>query len=151
MSDPYQPAPQQPPYGAQPGAHPVNAYTQPGSPYPQPPYGSGAAVDQAATGTLGRTAFIVAVVTGALGLVFTLITPFLIVGARFGSGGFALINTLQGLLGLALGAVALILGVIAARRRAQPVLAGIAIGVGALEVLSVLSGLMATAMYPLLY
>jgi hypothetical protein len=50
-----------------------------------------------------------------------------------------------------LGAVALTLGIVAARRRAQPALAGVAIGVGGLELLGVVSGPIASAMYPLIH
>jgi|GEM_PF-3109321 len=142
MSDP-----QQPPYAPQPD-QPPSAYGQSsgypaGTGFSTPGYG--AAPAQAST--LGRTAFIIAVVTAALGLLFVLANPFLIPGMRYGYAIYQLVSFGRSILGLALGALALILGVIAARRGAQPVLAGIAIGVGAVEVLGVLASFFVTLIY----
>lgn len=158
-------------YPQQPGG----AYPQPGSAYPQPGYPAqpahgaqptwGAqpghvaqpgyvaqpAAGQASSGSLGRIAFIIAVIAAVLGQFFTVMTPFLLFGDGFGRSLFSAVNVSRGLLGVVLGAAALILGIIAARRRAQPVLAGIAIGVGALEVIGVVVSMLANAVYPLLY
>lgn len=145
MSDP-----QQPPYAPQPD-QPASPYGQPGQPsgYPSsigfstPGYGAA----PAASSTLGRTAFIIAVITAALGLFFVLANPFLLPSMRGGYAVFQLLSAGRSLLGLVLGTLALILGIVAARRHAQPVLAGIAIGVGGVEVLGVLASFFVTLIY----
>lgn len=145
MSDP-----QQPPYAPQPD-QPASPYGQPGQPsgYPSsigfstPGYGAA----PAASSTLGRTAFIIAVITAAVGLLFVLANPFLLPSMRGGYAVFQLLSAGRSLLGLVLGTLALILGIVAARRHAQPVLAGIAIGVGGVEVLGVLASFFVTLIY----
>ena len=142
MSDP-----QQPPYAPQ----PENA----GPPYAQPAGypatigfstpGYGAA--PVASSTLGRTAFIVALITAALGVFFTLSTPVLITGMDGDHAIWHVLSTARAIVGLALGALALILGIIAARRGAQPVLAGIAIGVGGIEVLGLFASFFVNLVY----
>lgn len=150
MSDP-----QQPPSAPQPDL-PAASYGQPAPGQPaQPsdyPLGTGFSTPgygpaPAASSTLGRTAFIIALVTAAVGLLFVLANPFLIPGMRDGYAIYQIVSFGRSVLGLALGALALILGVIAARRHAQPVLAGIAIGVGGVEVLGVLCSFFVTLMY----
>ncbi|MGN7978594.1 hypothetical protein ACTJJ4_13540 [Microbacterium sp. 22195] len=162
MSDPQQPQqpaqPNQPPYG-QPG--PVQSpYAQPaasqGYPapagYPQtagPQSGYGVA-PASGPGSLGRTAFIIALITAALGLLFVIMSPIVIAGMRGQYGLYEVISLARSVLGLALGATALILGVIAARRGSQPVLAGIAIGVGGVEALGVVFSLLSNLLYGVL-
>lgn len=157
MSDP-----QQPPYPPRPGqsSSPFEQPGQPGVPaahaaasdhpvaygYTSPDDGASAA----STSTLGRTAFIVAVVMAAIGLLLVLANPFFLPSMRDGYALYQVIALGRSVLGLVLGALALILGIIAARRRAQPVLAGIAIGVGAVEVLGVLSSFLVTLVYTVL-
>ncbi|MDQ0614854.1 hypothetical protein QF046_002495 [Microbacterium sp. W4I4] len=150
MSDP-----QQPPYAPQPDQpstpYGQTAYGQPAQPsgYPlgtgfsTPGYGSA----PAETSTLGRTAFIIAVIAAAIGLLFVLANPFLIPSMRDGYAIYQIVSFGRSILGLALGALALILGIIAARRGAQPVLAGIAIGVGGVEVLGVVTSFLVTLIY----
>ncbi len=161
MSDPQQPQPaqpNQPPY-AQP-APTQSPYAQPatsqgypapaGYPQaagPQPGYGAAPA---SGPGSLGRTAFIIALVTAALGLLFVILSPIIIAGMRGQYGLYEVISLVRSVLGLALGVTALILGVIAARRGSQPVLAGIAIGVGGVEALGVVFSLLSNLMYGVL-
>ncbi|WP_281862082.1 MULTISPECIES: hypothetical protein [Micrococcales] len=162
MSDPQQPQqpaqPNQPPYG-QPG--PVQSpYAQPGASQgypapagypqtagPQPGYGVAPA---SGPGSLGRTAFIIALITAALGLLFVIMSPIVIAGMRGQYGLYEVISLARSVLGLALGATALILGIIAARRGSQPVLAGIAIGVGGVEALGVVFSLLSNLLYGVL-
>ena len=161
MSDPQQPQPaqpNQPPY-AQP-APTQSPYAQPaasqgypapaGYPQaagPQPGYGVAPA---SGPGSLGRTAFIIALVTAALGLLFVILSPIIIAGMRGQYGLYEVISLVRSVLGLALGVTALILGVIAARRGSQPVLAGIAIGVGGVEALGVVFSLLSNLLYGVL-
>ncbi|BDZ40182.1 hypothetical protein [Microbacterium suwonense] len=143
MSDPQQPA--QPPYANQHGQHqqvPANAYGL--HPYASSPTAAGA-------GSLGRTAFIFAVITAVLGLLFAMATPFVISGLRAEPVIYQLFTLMHSILSLVLGALALILGIVAARRGSQPVLAGIAIGVGAIEVLGTLTGFVSSLMFSVLY
>jgi hypothetical protein len=142
MSDP-----QQPPYAPQPD-QPAPPYGQSsgfptGTGFSTPGYGAAPAM----TSTLGRTAFIIAVITAAIGLLFVLANPFLIPSMREGYAIYQLISFGRSIVGLVLGALALTLGIVAGRRHAQPVLAGIAIGVGALEVLGVLSSFFVALLY----
>ena len=162
MSDPQQPQPpaqpNQPPYG-QPG--PVQSpYAQPAASQgypapagysqtagPQPGYGVAPA---SGPGSLGRTAFIIALITAALGLLFVIMSPIVIAGMRGQYGLYEVISLARSVLGLALGATALILGIIAARRGSQPVLAGIAIGVGGVEALGIVFSLLSNLLYGVL-
>lgn len=137
----------QPPYAPQP-ENGESPYAQPGG-YPAtigfstPGYGAA----PVASSTLGRTAFIIAMITAAIGMLFVLSNPFLIPSMGGGYGVYQLLSMARSVLGLILGALALILGIVAGRRHAQPVLAGIAIGVGALEVLGVLSSFFVALLY----
>ena len=162
MSDPQQPEqpaqPNQPPCG-QPGpvqspyAQPAASQSYPapaGYPQtvgPQPGYG---VVPASRPGSLGRTAFIIALITAALGLLFVIMSPIVIAGMRGQYGLYEVISLARSVLGLALGATALILGIIAARRGSQPVLAGIAIGVGGVEALGVVFSLLSNLLYGVL-
>lgn len=160
MSDspqsPYDQQPETPQYPD--AANPQAPYSQ--APYSQPPYSqapypqagypqAGYRVPASGGSTLGRTALIIAVIVAVLNLVFQVALPQLApewlryglaYGALFLGRGFA---------SVVLGGLALILGIIAARNRSQPVLAGIAIGVGAVEVMSSLLGVVVNALYSL--
>ncbi|MFD5226077.1 hypothetical protein ACFWHT_10710 [Microbacterium sp. NPDC058342] len=147
--------PQQPPYAAPspsgPSAQPASGYPQPGYPqhdYPQHGY---AAAPSASSGGLGRTAFIIAIVTAVLGLLFVLASPLIITGTIGDRYAYQFFSLGRSVLGIALGATALILGVIAARRGSRPVLAGIAIGVGGVEVIGTVGSLASSSLYSLLY
>ncbi|MFD5214345.1 hypothetical protein [Microbacterium sp. NPDC058345] len=112
----------------------------------QPATGAGAS----SGGTLGRTAFVIAAVAVALGLLFTTITPLILTNVRT-PAVYEFLALLRAVIGLALGTAALILGIVAARRRSQPVLAGIAIGVGAVEILATVTALASSFLYTVLY
>ncbi|MDT0157971.1 hypothetical protein Q9R19_10085 [Microbacterium sp. ARD32] len=171
MSDPQQAQPEQaqpqqphqteyaqPPYvqPAQQGypqqSYPQQTYAQgyPQQGYPQQSYPQQGYAAPASAGSLGRTAFIIALVAAGIGLIFTLITPIVIMNLRGQYGLYETVSIARSLLGLVLGAIALILGLIAARRGAQPVLAGVAIGIGGIEVLSTVLGFVTNLMYGLL-
>lgn len=106
---------------------------------PPHPYRTGAAATAPSTGTLGRTAFLVAIVLVVVDLLFTVGTTIMV---PLGGPGiyslYSVLHLVRGIIGILLAAAALVLGVMAARRGAQPVLAGIAIGVGAVHVLGIL-------------
>lgn len=117
------------PYAApsQPGQAPGQPYGAPG----QPPYGvpgpAYAAGQRGATNSLGRTAFIVALITLAVGLLSQLSVPLL-----YGSGMYGVVAPVSTALNTVLfiaNAAALTLGLIALRRPAPHVFAGIAVGI----------------------
>lgn len=127
MSDP------QPPYASQPhhGSEPQQPAGYPASNgYPQPTYSAPAPPP----GTLGCTAFIIALVGVAVGMVFTVITP-MIIASMNDHSGYHVLYIVRSVIGVVFGSLALVLGIVAARRGAQPVLAGIAIGLGAAELI----------------
>lgn len=131
QAQPGQPYPPQ----AQPG-QPYPAHAQPGQPYPQPgqPYPRAGQQAGQAANSLGRIAFIISVAALAVGLLLTLVTPFLYAG-----GDFELAGSVHGVLGILLflaHAAALILAIIAVRRPGSKLLAGIAIGISGAAVVS---------------
>ena len=135
MSEPQQPTPFEPEQPQQPAPRPYAA--QP----PHPPAG--------AAGSLGRIAFIIAVVGAGLGIVAQLLAPALIPTGMY--WGYEILTGIRSILGVFLAVAAVILGFLAARRGTQPVLAGAAMGIGALEFLGTTSAYSATLMYPLFY
>ncbi|MGJ0389744.1 hypothetical protein [Microbacterium sp. CGR1] len=147
MSEPQQPAQQPDP--AQPGqpySQPGQPYSQPGQPYSQPyaqpgqPYGAPAQPNApggaARTGALGRTAFLIAVIGVAIGLLFQLVTPLMYMSIGFGV--VDVLSNLVNLLVLAVAATGLVLGIIALRRPAPHLLAAIAIGLAGSTVVGTL-------------
>ncbi|WP_087133077.1 hypothetical protein [Microbacterium esteraromaticum] len=143
MSDPQQ----LPPYAhpAQPG-YPAPGYT--GAPAPQGhpgPYPSAAQ----STGSLGRIALILGILTVALSLVSTVATPFMLRGM----GDMTLLsvfNLVVGLITFVLVVVTLVLGILGIRRRQQAVSAGIAIGIAASGLVGLLSGMLSGALFTML-
>ncbi|MDN3445936.1 hypothetical protein [Microbacterium sp. APC 3901] len=120
-------------------------YTQPGQPngVAAPPYGPGAGAPRSAG--LGRTALIVGVSAGAIGLLWQLVTPFL-----YASVGFGVVDLLSNLVNLVVVAGAgagLLLGLIALRRPAPHLLAAIAIGVGGGTVIGTLVAWVSNVFY----
>lgn len=105
-------------------------YTQPGQPYEvaAPPYPHRPGQGAPRTGGLGRTALIVGVSAGAIGLLWQLVIPFLY--ASIGFGVVELLSNLVNLVVVAGAGAGLLLGLIALRRPAPHLLAAIAIGVG---------------------
>lgn len=130
--------PQQPSYPQ--GGYPQGY--QAGNPqgYPEQP-----TYPQPSPGSMGRVALIVAIVALVIGLVLTVITPFVVT-----SGGpvmVGMLNLFSAIIQTVVAVTGLILGIIGISRRAQPVLAGIAVGITAAIVLGVASGLLTGVLY----
>lgn len=96
--------------------------------------------------TLGRTAFLIAVLTAGLSLVVTLFTPFFYLS----TGGFETTSIVTGLFGVIslLGYVAaLVLGLIALKRPGSTLLVGIAIGIAGVSLLGLVVGFVSSTFY----
>lgn len=147
MSEPQQPSaqpyPPASPYGSPQGTPQYGMPSQGAPQYGAPPQGG---PQYAAPGNpLGRTAFLVAVVTGAIGILFSVITPFL-----YSSGNYDVadsLGTVIGILVLIGGIAAGVLSILALRRPAPHLLAAIALGIAG----SVVVGRVITWMASLLY
>ncbi|KJL47888.1 hypothetical protein RS84_01516 [Microbacterium hydrocarbonoxydans] len=129
-----QPYPPASPYGA-PQAAPHGALQQ-----GPPSHGAPAAAKP-----LGRTAFLVAVATAGLGLLFSMITPFL-----YTSGNYDVADSLGAVIGILLllgGIAGSVLAILALRRPAPHLLAAIALGIAG----SLVVGRVLTWMSSLLY
>ncbi|HZU92935.1 MAG TPA: hypothetical protein VFF85_04870 [Microbacterium sp.] len=129
-----------PQYGAPQGA-PQGA-PEYGAPQGTPQYGAAA---PAYGNPLGRTAFLVAVGSGVIGILFSVITPFL-----YSSGNYDVadsLGTVIGILVLLGGIAAGVLSIIALRRPAPHLLAAIALGIAG----SVVIGRVFTWIASLLY
>lgn len=133
MSDPQQ----QP---AQPQGYPPQQYPQPQ--YPQSPAQSG--------GSLGRVAFIVALVSLAIGLLVTLSFP-LLARSVTDYSLIGVVSAIGNAIVLIASVVALILGLMAVRRPGQQILAGIAIGIGASSIIGILVSWGANLAFTLLH
>ena len=135
----------------QPYAQPGQPYAQPGQPYAQPgqPYRTSAASGTpygassgAAGNPLGRLAFVVTVVSVAVGLVWQLLLPML-----YASVGFGVMGTLQSVpsfLVLVGAAIGLVLGITALRRPAPHLLAPLAGGIAAHTVIGTVVSVVAS-------
>ncbi|WP_431075272.1 hypothetical protein [Microbacterium phyllosphaerae] len=172
MSEPQQPQPAQPAQAGQPYTQPGQPYAQPGQPYAQPgqpdgapgqpysqpgqpytqpgqPYGAPgqpyAPGPSGRPGALGRTAFLIAVVGVAIGLLFQLVTPLMYMSFGFGVVDF--LSNLVNLLVLAVAATGLVLGLIALRRPAPHLLAAIAIGLAGSTVVGTLVSWVSNVFY----
>lgn len=127
-------------------AYPTAAQGYPASAQPGFPGYDPAPGDARPRNTLGRTAFLIAVITFGVNLLTTLTRPFLYFSDRgfetagFIDGGVAALSV------IAYG-IALVLGIIAARRAAPHLFAGIAIGIAGVGVLGVLFGWVSTFFY----
>ncbi|MER7447143.1 hypothetical protein [Microbacterium sp. NPDC097977] len=140
----------------QPYAQPGQPYAQPGQPYAQPgqPYRTSAASgtpygasSSAAGNPLGRLAFVVTVVSVAVGLVWQLLLPML-----YASVGFGVMGALQSVpsfLVLVGAATGLVLGITALRRPAPHLLAAIAVGIAANTVIGTVVSFIASLFYSL--
>lgn len=134
-----------PQYGAPQGAPqgaPEYGTPQYGAPQGTPQYGAAA---PAYGNPLGRTAFLVAVGAGVIGILFSVITPFL-----YSSGNYDVadsLGTVIGILVLLGGIAAGVLSIIALRRPAPHLLAAIALGIAG----SVVIGRVFTWIASLLY
>ncbi len=152
-------SPQQP--QAQPGS-PQQPQAQPGSPYPGQPYPGQPYPGQAYPGQpypgeahpaqpgagLGRIAFLLAVVSLAIGLVVTLSYPlmFRMTGDPSTIGAFSAIG--NGLV-LVVAVAGLILGLISVRRQGSKILAGIAIGIAASQLAGIVISWVSNLFYAL--
>ncbi len=130
----------------QPDAQPGQPYAQPGQPFgvAAPPYAPGQATPPR-SGSLGRTALVIAASAVAIGLLWQLVTPFM-----YASVGFGVIDVLSNLVNLVVVAgagVALVLGIVALRRPAPHLLAAIAIGVGGSTVIGTLVAWVSNVFY----
>ncbi|WP_295105629.1 hypothetical protein [uncultured Microbacterium sp.] len=153
-----QPTPQPAPHDGQPHAgQPYPGQPHPGQPYPgqqhagQPyagqPYPGEQRPSQPGAG-LGRTAFLLALVSLAIGLVVTLSYPlmFRMTGDPFAIGAFSAIG--NGLV-LVVAVVGLILGLMSVRRPGPKILAGIAIGVTASQLVGIVISWVSNLFYAL--
>ena len=122
----YPPGSTYPTGSAYPTAAPAHLAGVPGQPAPWPA-APGAPTADAGKG-LGRTAFVIAVVTLAVNLVSSIVR-LLIYTSDFGYGAAYAIDDAIGVISFFAYAVAFVLGVIAARRPGGRLLAGIAIGI----------------------
>jgi hypothetical protein len=104
-------------------SHPTGAPGYPAS-WPAAP----GAATTAAVSSLGRTAFVIAVVALAVTLISSIV-QLLVYTSDFGYGSAYAIDEAIGVISLFAYVVALVLGIIAARRPGPRLLAGIAIGI----------------------
>lgn len=149
---PAQPAPQQPPQQPQPPQPPYDRQPHPGQPYPGQPYAGqpypGEQRPPQPGAGLGRTAFLLALVSLAIGLVVTLSYPlmFRMTGDPSAIGAFSAIG--NGLV-LVVAVVGLILGLMSVRRPGPQILAGIAIGITASELVGIVISWVSNLFYAL--
>ncbi len=161
-----QQAPQQAPAYSQPQAQPYGQAAPQGA-YPHPGAASYAATQQPAYGaspapalaagssnTLARVAFIIALAVAAIGALQVLIQPFLLssIGyySGYGDGGYGIFTLLFGVVTFLASAAALVLGLIAVRRPGGQVFAGVAIGVGGVQLLGIILGWISSLFYAFL-
>lgn len=117
-----------------------------GSPTPPPQYSPGAPYGTPAPGNpLGRTAFLVAVAAAGLGILFSVITPYL-----YTSGNYDIadsLGTVISILVLIGGVAAGVLSILALRRPAPHLLAAIALGIAGSVVIGRVLSWMASLIY----
>lgn len=136
-----QPGQQQP--GQQYPGQQYSAQPHPGSQHPAPtPSTSGA--------SLGRVAFIVGLVTLGIELLRILSFPFLLRGV-YDSFAIGLVSSVGSGIVLIAAVAAIVLGVIAVRRADRPILAGIAVGIGASALAGILISWLADVFFSLTY
>lgn len=153
MSEPQQPSAQ--PYGAPtppPQYAPTNPYGAPAGPAhgaPAPSYAGAPTPSYGAPAgnPLGRTAFFVAVGTAVLGILYSLITPFL-----YTSGNYDIADALAtviSILSVVGGATAGVLSILALRRPAPHLLAAVALGISGTVVIGRVLSWLASLLYVL--
>lgn len=163
MSEPQQPPAQ--PYGTPPnyaGSHypaqPAQPYTgQPyggqayaGQPYPAQPYPEQQRPASSGNSGLGRIAFLLAVISLGVGLLVTLSYPLMYrtMGNPSAIGAFGAVG--NGLV-LIIAVVGLVLGLMSVRRPGPQILAGIAIGVTASQLVGIVVSWASNLFYALSY
>lgn len=142
MSEPQQPSP------------PNSGQQYPGQPYPgqqypaqpHPTHQPGAAAGASSGASLGRLAFIIALVSLAIGLIVTLTYP-AIIRTSYDNMLIGVFGAIGNGLVFIVAVVALILGLMAVRRPGSPILAGIAIGISASAVISIAVSWMSNLLY----
>jgi hypothetical protein len=123
----------QPPYGQQPNT-------------PQP-YGQQARPASGPQNSLARTAFIIALVVAAVGALQILMQPFVFSSFSYDASSYGVFSFLFAVIIFLGSAAALVLGLIALRRPGGHALAGIAIGVGGIQLIGVMLGWMSSLFY----
>ncbi len=164
MSDPQQPqvppyAPQMPPQGfpdqphhpAQPPSAQHAAPRQPAQGYVL----NGQSIQSAPSGAnpAGRTGLILGFVALAISLVTSILVQVLIRAADYSMfGAYSVVNGIGSLLALGAAVAALILGLIGIRRVGAPhAAAGVAVGIGIAQIISILFGWLSTVVGSFLY
>lgn len=162
---PQQQAPQQQAPQQQAPQYPGTSTSQSAYPHPgaaaygsaqQPAYGAGPAPTRPAgsSNTLARVAFIIALAVAAIGALQVLIQPFLLssIGyySGYGDGGYGIFTLLFGVVTFLASAAALVLGLIAVRRPGSQVFAGVAIGVGGVQLLGIVLAWISSLFYAFL-
>ncbi|GAA1228844.1 hypothetical protein GCM10009588_01800 [Microbacterium phyllosphaerae] len=157
-SQPAQPS-DRPSQSAQPGqpyAQPGQPYAQPGQPYAQPgqPYGtphptagSGTPGSPKGANPLGRTAFLVAVLSVGFGLVSQLLLQFLYANSIIDWIAMGAVPSILNFLVFVGAATGIVLGIAALRRPAPHLLAAIAIGLAVNTVLGTLASGLSSVFY----
>lgn len=151
MTDPQQPSAQpyggpQAPYGAPQYGAPQNSTPQYGAPQSSAPqYGAPQYGAPAPGNPLGRTAFLIAVITAGLGILSSLLMPLL-----YTSGNYDVATSLTTVIGVIVllgGIAATVLSIVALRRPAPHLLAAIALGIAGTAVLGRALTWMASLLY----
>lgn len=124
---------------------PQQSYGQPQ--YGQPPSGQQRPSASGSSNPLARTAFIVALVVAAVGVLQILMQPFVLASFSYDASSYGVFSFLFAVIVFLGSAAALVLGLIAARRAGGQVLAGIAIGVGGVQLIGVVLGWIASTFY----
>lgn len=142
----------QPPYGGQQPYGQPQYGQQPAlgqQPYGQPPYAQpyGQRPPTAAGGGLARIAFILALVGFGISTLYSLIYPFVFLAQPMDYEGLGVLGFVVSLLGFLAAAAALTLALLSLRRTDSRLLAGIAIGLGAAQVIGVLVSWMSGVFY----
>lgn len=143
---PQSPQPQsyQPQYPAQP-QYPTQPQASGQPPYGQQPHGQSR---PSGTGnSLARTAFIVALVVAAVGALQILSQPFVLASFGYDAGNWGVFSFIFAVILFLGSAAALVLGLIAARRPGGHLLAGIAIGVGGIQLIGIVLGWISSLFY----
>ncbi|KJQ55788.1 hypothetical protein [Microbacterium sp. SA39] len=119
----------------------------PQPPYGQQPYGQQARPTSGSTNSLARTAFIIALVVAAVGALQILVQPFVFSSFSYDASSYGVFSFLFAVIIFLGSAAALVLGLIALRRPGGQALAGIAIGVGGIQLIGVVLGWMSSLFY----
>lgn len=145
-TSPQQPTAPQQPYGQQPYSQ--QPYGQ--QPYGQQPFGQPTRRAAGSGNPLARTAFIIALFVASVGALQILLQPFVLTSFSYDAGSYGAFSFLFAVILFLGSAAALALGLIALRRTGGQVLAGIAIGVGGVQLIGILLGWFSSLFYGIL-